>query len=542
MVHSSDDVSTSRRFFCEGALSCALAAIWTPTGMAAASGPIARTKYGAVRGLTEGRINVFKGVPYGADTATTRFMLPAPPKPWTGERDAVRYGPRAPQVEGPPREGANLLKSWVIPQQMSEDCLSLNIWTPGLRDGKQRPVMVWIHGGGFISGSGASNGTDGARLAQRGDVVVVTVNHRLNIFGHLYLGALSPEYADSGNAGQHDLVAALRWVRDNIAEFGGDPDNVLLFGESGGGAKICALMAMPSAQGLFHRAVVESGPMVWGVPAERATQSARHALAAMQIAPDKLGALRTSTTERILKAYGQLAAEGATRALAPVVDGRGLPQHPFEPAARVSAKVPLLIGFNRTETTFVLSGADNFNLDWRDLPERLKPHVGDVNLQEVITRYRSILPKASASDLFFEITTQIMMTRNAVLVADRKAAQQAAPVWMYELTWETPVGGGKWRSPHTLEIGLVFDNVARSESLYGPANPAVQRLADLMSESWIAFARSGNPAIGTLPAWPAYDAARRAVMRFDVHSKVAFNPMGPGSEILKDAPYWDMTR
>ena len=542
MVHSLDDGSTSRRRFCEGALSCALAALWTPTGIAITSGPVAKTKYGAVRGLTAGQIKVFKGVPYGADTATTRFMLPAPPKPWAGERDAVKYAARAPQVDGDAREGTNLFKSWVIPQQTSEDCLYLNIWTPGLRDGKQRPVMFWIHGGGFASGSGASNGTDGTRLAQRGDVVVVTVNHRLNIFGHLYLGALSAEYADSGNVGQHDLIAALRWVRDNIEEFGGDPDNVLVFGESGGGAKICALMAMPSAQGLFHRAVVESGPMVWGVPVERATQSARLALAAMQIAPNKLGPLQTSTTEQLLKAYGKLAAEGATRSLAPVVDGRGLPQHPFEPAAAVSAKVPLLIGFNRTETTFVLSGTDNFNLDWRGLPERLKPHVGDADLQEVITRYRNIMPKASASDLFFEITTQIMMTRNAVLVADRKAAQKAAPVWMYEVSWATPVDGGKWRSPHMLEIGLVFDNVAKSESLYGPATAAAQRMADLMSESWIAFARSGNPAIGTLPAWPAYDAARRAVMRFDMHSTVAFNPMGPGSEILKDAPYWDMTR
>jgi para-nitrobenzyl esterase len=524
-------------------LGVATAAIWAPTGIAATLGPVAQTTYGKIRGLAEGPIKVFKGIPYGADTATTRFMPPAPPKSWTGERETIHYGAQTVQpAAGVRSTGPSLLKSWALQQEMSEDCLFLNIWTPGLR-GKKRPVMFWIHGGGFVSGSGASPAYDGARLAQRGDVVVVTVNHRLNIFGYLSLAATGDSrYADSGNAGQHDLIAALQWVRDNISEFGGDPDNVMIFGESGGGAKVCTLLAMPPAQRLFHRAVVQSGPLVLGVPAERAAETGRMALEALNIAPNKLDSIKDLTTAQIQQAFGKLAAAGRMGSLSPVVDGRGLPRHPFDPEApNISSKIPLLIGFNGTETTFALADPASFTLTFEQLPDKLKLYVGNVDPNSVIAQYRKLTPNASASDIFFDATTQIMMRRNSVTIADRKSALHAAPVYMYELIWQTPVDGGKWRAPHALDIGMIFDNVAKSESMSGVGSDQ-QRIADQMSETWIAFAKSGNPNNSLLPKWPAYTAKQRAVMRFDLKSYVANNPMGPSGEILEGAPYWDMTK
>ncbi|HYM34359.1 MAG TPA: carboxylesterase family protein, partial [Steroidobacteraceae bacterium] len=252
----------NRRYVLKGSVATMLAtSVGAPLAWADAVPPIATTKAGKVRGKVENGISVFKGVRYGADTATTRFQAPKAPAPWSGVQDAFDYGNQTPQPSA--GDGGGLFKSWANRKPNSEDCLFLNVWTPApasnLRHGKKRPVMVWFHGGGFSSGSGSSNAYDGVRLAKRGDVVVVTVNHRLNVFGHLYLGAMNPKFADSGNAGILDLVHSLKWVRDNIAEFGGDPNTVLIFGESGGGAKVTTLMTMPAAKGLFHRAVVESG-------------------------------------------------------------------------------------------------------------------------------------------------------------------------------------------------------------------------------------------------------------------------------------------
>ncbi|MEP7314010.1 MAG: carboxylesterase family protein, partial [Pseudomonadota bacterium] len=490
----------------------------------------------------DGLIHVFKGIPYGADTSTTRFRAPAAPQAWSGERDATKYGAQSPQIYGNPPD-AWLFTSWANPQKESEDCLFVNVWTPGVRDTKRRPVMVWIHGGGFGAGSGSDHGYDGTRLATRGDVVVVTVNHRLNVFGYLYLGQFGSQFADSGNAGQLDLIAALHWVRDNIAEFGGDPDNVLIFGESGGGAKICTLMAMPAAKGLFHRAVVQSGPMIWCTPTDRASRTARQALGTLGITAQNLQALKSVSTAQLLQALAGLNELGTAGTLAPVVDGRNLPSHPFDPvASAVSAHVPLLIGFNHTETTTILAVRDNFNISWQELPARIKPNIGDLDAQLVVDQFRRANPGASPSDLYFEVTTLAMMTRSVLRVADAKSAQHAAQLWMYEVTWETPVNGARWGSPHAFEIGLVFDNVAKSESLYGRNNPEAQKVADQMSEAWIAFARHGNPGTPVLPKWPAYEPKQRPVMQFNVVSGVANNPMGPGIEILKNAPYWDLTK
>ncbi len=553
----SSRVDLGRRTVVQGALGFAAAAACLPLA-ACGSGEkgagsssagriptdaLAETKYGKVRGISSGQIKVFKGVPYGGDTAKTRFMKPVPPEAWSGVRDAVDYGSESPQPDADSRAARQLLASWQIPQTQSEDCLFLNVWTPGLRDGAKRPVMVYLHGGGFSSGSGAATVYDGTHLAEKQDVVVVTVNHRLNIFGYLYLGGIGGErYADSGNAGMYDIIAALQWVRDNIEEFGGDPGNVLIYGESGGGAKVCTLMAMPDAQGLFHRAVVESGPMVWAVHPEVATMTAKQALGTLGVATDNLDALAGLTTKQLLDAYTALGP--AARTLESTVDGRGLPRDPFDPdAPSISANVPLLIGFNKTETTFVLSGDPaNFSLTWEQLPDHIKPHIGSLDPNTIITEYRKLMPDASPSDVFFDLTTQTMMTRNVLLIADRKTALNAAPVYLYELAWETPVDGGKWKSPHTLEIPMVFDNVAHASSTYGSGSDEAQKLADQMSAAWAAFAKSGNPNTQALPEWPAYDPSTRPTMTFNVESKVINDPMGSRAAILKDAPYWDMSK
>ena len=249
-----DQPSTNRRYVLKGAIAAALVAtLDLPVAFADAAAPVAVTKAGKVRGKVENGVSVFKGVRYGADTATTRFQAPRDPQPWNDVLDAFDYGNQTPQPSA--GDGGGLFKSWANRRANSEDCLFLNVWTPALagnlRDGKKRPVMVWFHGGGFSSGSGSSNAYDGVRLAKRGDVVVVTVNHRLNVFGHLYLAGIGGQkFADSGNVGVLDLVHSLKWVRDNIAEFGGDPGNVMIFGESGGGAKVTTLMTMPAAQGI----------------------------------------------------------------------------------------------------------------------------------------------------------------------------------------------------------------------------------------------------------------------------------------------------
>lgn len=537
-----------RRYLCAGMAALASTAIWTPllagSKSAVTNTAVAETAYGKVRGTSEGPVKIFKGIPYGANTANTRFMPPATPRPWRGKRDGTRYGAMAPQRKLPYEGTRALLRSWDIPQEMSEDCLALNVWTPGLEVNARRPVMVWLHGGGFAAGSGAANAYDGARLAARGDAVVVTVNHRLNIFGYLHLAKLgSPKYADSGNVGQHDLIAALRWVRDNISAFGGDPGNVTIFGQSGGAAKVCSLLAMPAACGLFHKAVVQSGHLIWGADPDAATDAARELLDLLGIASSQLAALNQLPMQQLLEAYQKLKPASAQR-LAPVVDGRGLPRHPFAPdASPLAANVPLLIGINATETTTLFADPSDFTLTWEALPARMARFLGDLDAGKVISDYRVLMPTASASEIFFDLTTQITMGRNAYIVADRKSALGGAPVYFYELCWQTPADGGKWRSPHTLEIPLVFDNVPRVPSMFGSATPPeAQRLADVMSEAWLAFARTGRPATSALPEWQAYTAAARHAMRFDVQCAAVRDPLGPRIRVLENAPEWDMTK
>ncbi len=500
----------------------------------ASTSPVATTKTGAVRGELEDGINVFKGIPYGAPpTGPLRFMAPMPPAPWAGVRDTLEFGDQCPQVPPPPTPE---WRSWLIPTGESEDCLVLNVWTPALRDGRKRPVMVWFHGGGYSVFSGSAAVYDGVRLCKKGDVVLVTLNHRLNAFGYLYLAELGgAKFADSGNAGQLDLVLALEWVRENIKEFGGDPSNVMIFGESGGGGKVSATLAMPAAKGLFHRAAIQSGPGLRGITREAATKTAKSFMAALQLQPNQVEELQKLRVAKLLEAVKTVTQGMPVGGFGPVVDGHALPRDPFTPdAPAVSADVPIIVGYNKDETTILFPPPGVFSLDWTTLPGKLKPIFGE-SAEKVVDLCRRKYPQASASDLYFQITTERGMGLGSITLAERKSEQGRAPAFLYRLEWETPIEGGRLRTPHALDLPMVFDNVAKSDSVIGTGATEAQKVADSMSSAWLAFAHTGKPDAKGLPYWPPYDQKARATMIFNVTSKIVNDPDSELHKILRSA-------
>ena len=510
----------------------------------AASMPVASTVAGKVRGATVDGVHVFKGVPYGASTAgKNRFLPPQSPVAWKGERDALDYGPSTPQSNPTVKRPASATSSLIgdlSDRPESEDCLVLNVWTRGLKDGGKRPVMFWIHGGGFQAGSGSSPGYDGTNLCKRGDVVVVTINHRLNALGFMFLGDIGgAEFANTGNVGMLDIVHALKWVRENIGNFGGDPDNVMIFGESGGGRKVGTLLAMPDAKGLFQRAVIQSGPTIRVITREDATAAAQAVLDELQIPRGDFRKLQEVPLDKLMPAY--FAASRKHRfnhtvsGFAPVVEGKVLPQHPFHPtASAVMPEVPLMIGTNRTELTLQLAGdSAAFSLDEAGMQSRIKGLFGD-KAASLIDVYRKAVPAATPSELFFLIVSDNRYCAPIMTIADRRAALGKAPVYTYYFTWETPVQGGRLKSPHALEIAFAFDNAERSKRFTG-GGPRAAALADKMSDAWIAFARSGRPDTGKLPKWTPYTQAQRATMVFNDTSEVVNDPMGARREAMQAA-------
>ena len=498
---------------------------------------VVETGSGWIRGVRVDGLDVFKGVPYGAGTASRRFQAPAGAPSWTGVRDAIDYGPRAPQApRGAVAAGYSLLSSWVDQSpEMSEDCLVLNIWAPSApRAGL--PVMVWLHGGGFGAGSGASTSSDGTTLATEGDVVVVTLNHRLGSLGYLYLAELGgDEYRDSGAAGMLDIVLALRWIRENVARFGGDPGNVTIFGESGGGAKVAYLMAMPAAAGLFHRAIIQSSPYLRGATKEAATALAERVLHGLGLAPRELEKLRGVPAGQLVEALGDNTVMANRVAFVPVTDGVNLPRHPFAPdATPLSRDIPLIIGNCRWEYIFQYGQEypDTFELDFQTLPARLEGvlfqggPVADVAARSpsaVIDFYRRARPRFSAGDIFFAALTDSRMLRNSVLISERRNHLGGAASYLYVIDWETPVDGGRWHAPHAMDIPLVFGTVDVSPSIVGTGETP-RRLSRQMMRYWLAFARTGVPAAGDLPAWPGYEESRRDAMVFDEVSRVESDP------------------
>jgi para-nitrobenzyl esterase len=496
------------------------------TGTHLFDSPVASTNNGQVRGYTENGINVFKGIPYGADTAKTRFMPPLPPEKWKEIRDAVEYGPSSPQTS---RQGL----------KMSEDCLVLNVFTPGLRDKAKRPVMFYIHGGAYSGGSGSSPLYDGVRLCKRGDVVVVSVNHRLNAFGYLYLSRFIEEYADSGNAGQLDLVLALQWVRDNITEFGGDPDRIMVFGQSGGGAKIATMMAMPAAKGLFHRAATMSGQQITASGPLNATLRTQALLDTLKITRENINEIRTIPFEKIVDALSTkdpVLPFGSVY-FGPVLDQRSLIRHPFYPDAPAqSANIPMIIGNTHDETRAFLGGdASNFTVTWEQLPNKLIPNMRvDIKPEFVITEYRKLYPDLSASDLLFKITTASRSWRGAIIEAEERA-KSGSPAYAYQLDWATPKDDGKFGAPHASDIQLVFDNIDKPGAT--AIGPQAQKMADIMSETFIAFAKTGNPNNKLLPAWKKYTMEHRETMVFNVPPHLENDPRGAERKIFEEVPY-----
>jgi para-nitrobenzyl esterase len=520
-----------RTFFKQTSLLAIPATVSLARGQGSQSSVVADTAFGKIRGEEVQGIKIFKGVPYGANTAgPNRFMPPRDPAPWSGVRDALRYGPSTPQSNpGAPRTVSALSTASANLPPESEDCLVLNVWTPALKDGRKRPVLFWCHGGGFVSGSGSSPGTDGANLARRGDVVVVTINHRLNVLGFTYLAEFGgPDFASSGDVGMLDIVHALRWVRNNIEQFGGDPNTVMIFGQSGGGRKVGTLLAMPSAKGLFHRAVIESGPTIKLVEIGPATGVAAMLLAKLNLTTAQVRELQKIPVDRIMGAYFAVVKDMAgqdqmTQGFSPTVDGKAVPQHPFHPAASpISADVPLMLGSTRTELT-LQSDEAAFSLDEAGMRRRLMTLIGG-DSETVIDVYRKLNPRGTPSDLFFLIASDYRYGAPIMKIAERRAALAKGSVHLYYFTWETPVEGGRLKSPHTIEIPFAFDNVQISRRLTGGGADAMA-LADKVSDAWIAFARTGDPNTPKLPHWPAFNANERPTMVINNQSNVVSDPI-----------------
>jgi para-nitrobenzyl esterase len=530
-----DHLHLDRRGLIAGA-GAVLALVSSPA-LAAKPGPVVATVHGKVRGVAGDGVQVFKGVRYGGDTGGAgRFMPPRPPQPWTGVVDALAYGAACPQGKG--EEG----------EALSEDCLFLNIWTPapltkqGLADGQKRPVMVYIHGGAYNTGSGASPWYDGTKLAKRGDVVVVTVNHRLNAFGYLYLARLfdDPSVADSGNVGQLDLVLALRWVRDNIAAFGGDPGKVMLFGQSGGGAKIATLMAMPAAKGLFHRAATMSGQQVTAAGPFNATRRAKGFVDKLGI--KDLAALRALPADQFLgglKAVDPIAGSGGVY-MGPVLDERSLTRHPFFPdAAPQSLDVPMMCGNTHDETRgFVGYDKSLLDLTWAQVVEKLPAQFNariDIDPATVVAAYRKIYPNYTPADVYFAASTAGRSWK-AAIIQDEERAKAGAPTFAYQLDWRAPKDGGVWGAPHTLDMQLVFGNFDAPGVITGSGPDAVA-LHERLADTFVAFARTGNPNNPSIPAWEPYTLPRRQTLVFDNTTRMEDDPRGAERELFNKVPF-----
>jgi para-nitrobenzyl esterase len=486
----------------------------------AGEGPVVETTSGKIRGVIIDKVYAFKGVPYGASTAGAgRFMPPVKPQPWTDIKETAQVGHRSPQQPGMLEIPEVAATSGQGP--MGEDCLVLNVWTNGLKGSRKRPVMVWLHGGGFASGSGDYSIYDGANLARKRDVVTVTVNHRLNVFGYLYLTDIGgPKYADASNAGHRDIVLALEWVRDNIANFGGDPNNVTIFGQSGGGGKVATLMAMPSAKGLFHRAICQSGSSIKGVSRANGTRAAQTLLTKLNLKPDQIDQLQNMPFDQLTEAIKGVGGFG------PVVDGKTLTHDPFDPGApEESATVPLLIGTVEEEVNF-FPATPLDPIDDAELHKRVKQAArgtDDATVDNLIAIYKKGRPGKSNVEIYQMIATDAGFSGSVHTEADRKTAQGKAPVYKYYFTWQSPVREGKLRCFHTLEIPFVMENVDEGKSMTGSGQDRYA-LSDKMSAAWTAFARTGSPNAKGLPHWPAFTADQRATMVFNDEVKLVNDP------------------
>jgi para-nitrobenzyl esterase len=498
---------------------------------------IVETRYGRIRGIRCDGVNAFLGVPYGRTTAPPyRFLPPAPPEAWEGVRDAQRFGPRAPQATWRAQRdtrssqaGGSAEVSQVFepnPERAhgptSEDCLNLNVWTAAADDGKRRPVMFYFHGGGFTTGSSGASFANGARLAATDETVVVSANHRLGALGFLAVGGLlGPGYESAGVNGMLDLIEALRWVRDNIAIFGGDPERVLVFGESGGGAKVSTILGMPEARGLFSCAAVHSDAGIRGLEASEADRLVADVLSGAGLTADRAGEFLTMSAEEMVNAQAAVFAADPTNRdvvmrFRPVVGGPHLPAHPFDPVASECARdVPLIVGSNKDEVSMFVT-----------------PILGD-RTEEVLQTYRAEHPDLSPTWLYVRILSDRTVREPAMRLALRKADDRAGPVYAFLLTWETSALGGRLGSPHVLDMPLIFRNtdlpfVGDKQDRY--------LVSEYMSSAWIAFAKSGNPNRAGLPEWPPYTPENRQTMLLDTECTVVSDPSRAVLDLFRSDP------
>lgn len=535
----------SRRTMIGAGVAAGVHLAWASTGLAAdtdaPTSPIDTTG-GKVRGLRMGSLHRFLGIPYGDDTGKYRFQPPRPARPWTGVRDCFEIGAKAPQgpitipgISGgkvsPAAPGLAVLGAVArysagSPIE-SEECLFLNVITPDASPRRRRPVMVWLHGGAFAMGSGLDPMSDGGKLAEHGDLVVVSLNHRLNALAYLYLGGVHADFADSGNSGQLDIILALQWVRDNIAAFGGDPENVTIFGESGGGCKVGSLMGTTPAKGLFHKAIEQSGPIVRLVSHDDAAEIAERTLSALGISRSDVHQLQTMDYRKVIMAASAARLPSgppwlAERTLAPVVDGRSVPAHPYDPGATLlSRDVPLMIGTCKDECTLFLAGdPDLGKMSIEQARQRFNEMLGD-RAASAFEAYRNASPDDQPSYWVTSLMTDRMFRTDTIIQADRKSAQKAAPVFMYRVDYEPRVANRLLRTPHGTEVPLMTGNLAPPEFI--GSGPEVEALSATMMRAWINFVHSGQPGQQGL-AWPSYDSNRRKTMIFDTPCRIVSDP------------------
>jgi len=470
---------------------------------------------GKLRGAREDGGASFKGIPYAAPAGgSNRFMAPQPAPTWTGVRDAVSFGNRCPQ-EWERFCDTPILRWYAQTEPFSENCCVLNVFTPAV-DSARRPVMFYVHGGGYGTGGAGGAVLDGSNLAKFGDVVVVTVNHRLNVFGYLNLGHLDGDHlSDAANVGQLDLIAALTWVKRNISAFGGDPRNVTLFGQSGGGSKIMVLMGMPGAKGLFHRAINMSGSSGTTVaPAQTTEPYVNELLKQLGIGKSSLHALREAPVEALLHAR-RIALKAKREGSRPVIDGRHVLGGPMSPQGlAMHASVPLLMGNTDTEATFYF-GTDtrHFNLSADQVRTRLKAQfeVDEAKAESIMAAYRLSEPNRTPSDVLIALISDTLIRIPIIRAAEVKADARQAPVYLYNFVWKAPVDGGMWGSPHAIDIPFAFGNTDKSASLTGTGPEASEVSRNLMS-AFVAFARTGDPNNPRMPEWMPYDTASRVTM------------------------------